>query len=278
MFAPEGWVAQDLDSEMLLSEATYDDRPNNLTSAVTSIGDYGYEAAMSAAATAQDLDTSYLVGRIMRGALYAKYRDSSSDSRPKMMSVYDFSAGIESNGLAALKRPDGSAWGWSTECYTGSEAIGGYFSAMCEARRDDGPHLYGWNDANSGSGGDGRIDEFETGSTDNGTAIATTLPTPPLQFGEDQVSAQAAIVEHATPTGAVVNLVLTRSLLTSGDPYTLTLSANSQSLIKDRKEFSTAARSPTDAVTLDVRQVSGSATEVRGILLLAKRVPKFRPA
>jgi hypothetical protein len=73
-FSPDGWIGCDLFNESLISEAIYLSRPNNASSSVTSIGDFGYEAAKCIAATAQDNDAAYLIGRIEQSRLYVHYR------------------------------------------------------------------------------------------------------------------------------------------------------------------------------------------------------------
>lgn len=277
LFAPSGWKGVDVGdqnrgpAEVKLSDAVYQDRPNNLTSGVTSIGDFGYEAAASIAATAQDNDGSRMVGRVMRGALYVNYRDASSSTHQDRQGRLDFD-GVNAAGIAALRRPDGSEWGWDGEH---SRSM----SAMVEASRDDGPHLYGWNDANAGSTGDGRVDEFDTGTTDNSTAITSTLPVPWLQLGDDQISVQEVLAEHLSPSGATVALRLYRGAVAAPDTHDLSPTLSSTlTFIRDLKLFNTEDRTPAGAVYLEWRQTAGSPSEVRGLVLKYKRLPQLRPA
>lgn len=261
---PEGWFAADLRGEAPFSEAIWDH--------VTQTGDYSYEIPLCIAATASDTDAAYVSARVMRSALWVNYRAASA-THPNRQTVYDFSTGQPSTGLRSLFRPDGSEWGWSPELHS---ALSGdrAFTAMCEGRRSDGSHLYGWNELNAGSAGDGRIDEFETGNTDNGTAITAARDSvghaavyfPWIQFGEDLCSIQEATFFHTAGSGMTGNLRIFRG--TNSTPYDLTPSTSSTlDVIRDLKLPKVEARAAVRRYYLGYQQTdSGAPAELRQIL------------
>jgi len=259
----EGLVAANLDGEVLLSEAIFVHGP-------TAVGDFDYEIPLCVAATAADTDAAYASSRIMRGAILVNYRDSGT--HPDRQVFYDFSSGKEQVGLTALFRDDGKTpWGWSTE-------LSRSMTAMCEARTNastDGRHLYGWNELNAGSVGDGRIDEFEVSETDNGTAIAGSILTPWEKGSEQrQVSGQEIVLEHVSPAGSTGSLTFYRSY--SEDSYALTPSTGSTVVVRDVKMLPQAARAQSAACKVGYSQATGSAREVRKISLRLKRVRAYK--
>lgn len=258
-FSPEGVIGSDLFNEVLLSEAIFLHAPNPA-------GDFTYEAPLCIAATAMDDDTAYLSIRVLRGVIWINYR--ASGSHPNRQVAYDFSSGHQSNGIPALFRPAGGAWGWSLP-------LSRSMTMMTEGRRADGSHLYGWNEQNAGSTGDGRIDEFETGDTDNGAAISASALTPWERLGSRQLSAQEITVEHSSPTGATVFLDFHRSY--PDETYVLTPSLSSTLIVsRDVKMLPLAARVSTAACYLGWRQTAGGASELRGLELRAKALPSYK--
>jgi hypothetical protein len=265
---PEGVFAADLDGEIQLSEHTFLHAPN-----IT--GDFAYEVPLCEAAAAADTDAAYASARIMRGALWINYR--ASGSHPNRQVAYDFSTGSPSSGLASLvdqqglvdwqtgrviRRP-GDPWGWSVVLVRS-------VTAMAAGRRADGLHLYGWNDQNAGSTGDGRIDEIETSETDNGTAIVGSVETPWERLGlRTLLSAQEATLEHSSPVGSTGFLDFHRGR--ADTLYSLTPST-SDTLVysRDVKMLPQPARAAVDACFLGYRQTAGAAREVRTMELRAK--------
>jgi len=260
---PDGLVAADLYNEILISPDVFQHTP-------TARGDWDYEIPKCIAATGMDDDTAYWIAEIARGMIFVNYRDSVSDARPSRQVIYDFSSGKESNGLAALVRGSGdrwpgSLWGWSNELV---RAV----TAMSEGRSSDGVHVYGWNDANAGSTGDGRIDELETSDTDNGTAISASITAPWLRF-PTKLAAQEALLEHSSPSGATVAFDWHRSL--NDETYTLTPSTGSLIYQRDLKMLTTPARAATPAGYWGWRQTVGGAGEIRAITLKVFVLPSF---
>lgn len=263
---PEGLYAADLSREIPLSEAIWLHAPNGT-------GDFSFEMPLAIAATARDIDydltdstiTSYASARIMRSALWVNYRVSGS--HPNRQVCYDFSTG-ELAGLEALQRSRGEPWGWSVPLVRS-------ITAMTEGRRSDGAHLYGWNDANAGSTGDGRIDEIETSETDNGTAITADIDLPLFRVGENLLSAQEFTVEHSSPAGSTGSYTFHR-MTTTNDPYTLTPGTGSATYIRDVKMLTLPARAPAMTCWLTYSQATGNARELRKIELRVKSLPSYR--
>jgi len=232
-------------------------------------GDFGYEIAASVAATSQDNDSSYASVRVIHSIVWVCYRASSSSSTAaNRMLAYDFSAGHETNGLKALSRDNGSRWGWSLPLSRTVSVVG-------FGRRDDGGHLYGWNDANAGTGA-GRIDELETGDTDNSTAISTgtaSIPWIKADEGEDIV-VHRVILEHNSPSGSTGSLVWHRGY--SNDAYTLTPGTSSLDLLSELIHNTTPARTPCTAGHYEYKQASGTAREWRKIKVFIERRKRMR--
>lgn len=268
MFAPEGWVAQSLEGETALSEAIW---KHPVSDADTGVGDFSYEAPQSIASTASDTDNAYMIGRIINNALWVHYRTSGSTAHPDRQVVYDFSTGTDNAGLRTLVRPNGQPWGWSVPMST---AVSGqkWYTALCQGRRSDGNHLYAWNEQNQGATGDGRIDELETGQTDNNsTAISALIATPWIRFGDNYLAGQQLITEHSTPTGATAQERYVRS--TAIDAYTFTPSTSSTlAFSRDIKELTLPARTPAQACYITWAQTAGTAREIRKAALYALRL------
>ena len=280
--APEGLIAGDLDKEVLLTEDIWQHGASEGSSG-SARGDFSYEVPLCVAATARDIDvdvaattiTAYASARIMRSAIYLNYRQpSGSPVRPDRQIVYDFSSGADVSGLEALMRKPGMPWGWSVPLVRA-------FTAMTEGRRSDGSHLYGWNDANAGSTGDGRIDEFETGDTDNGTAIAASVDLPIFRVGANKMSVQEFTVEHLSPTGSTGSFTFHRSPATvggTGDAYTFTPSTAGATVeyARDVKQLTLPARGATESFYWTYSQATGAARELRHVEFRVKSLPSYR--
>lgn len=278
-FAPEGWVAADLQGEIPFSDDIY---LHPRSDAVTGVGDFAYEAAQCVAAAGSDTDTAMMCARVMRGALWVNYRKlSGSTTHPDAQVCFDMSASKQSGPQMVLRDapvvadgktviPAGVTWGWSLPLTSRS------LTAMCEGRRSDGSHLYGWNQANAGSLYDGRVDEFETSDTDNGTAISASLTTPWESFGDsDNIAAREIVFEHDSPSGATVQGQFSRSF--TGDAYTCTPDVSSTLVVSVyRWLLSLSARVHSAACTVGWAQTAGGASELRSIELRASSVRDLR--
>lgn len=231
-------------------------------------GDFSYEIPLAHAATSLDDDTGKLSVRVERNWIWCQYR--ASGSHPNRQIVMDFSAGAESFGLTSLMAEDGRPWPWSPPLIRSVTSI-------CEVVRSNGSHIYAWNEENAGSTGDGRIDEIETGDTDNGTAITGTVESGWIKGDHDErLAAQEFFVCHLTPTGASSFLDFYRSRQNDG-PYTLTLTATGTADVTDELKFLTqAARVQADAVRWVWRQTAGDACELRPSELRLLRLQRFK--
>jgi hypothetical protein len=264
----EGIFAADLRDVKLISEAIYVDQP-------TALGDFSYEGPQSVASAATDSDTSYAWARVLRGVLWVGYRDSTSTTHCNRRVRLDFSSGDEATGLRALYRKAGQVWGWSVPLIGSSALTGGAYNLMTEGRRSDGFHLYGWHDY-EGSTGHGRIDEVETGTTDNSsTAITGRVETPWLRPADSElISGQEAIIEHSSPSGSTGSLLAVRSL--SGDSYTLTPGTSALTTYSQMKFFPQGARVAANAFRLVYLQATGSARELRRLVLKYRRIARYK--
>jgi hypothetical protein len=264
--APEGIVCADLFDERLVSEGIWIRSVNGADTA----SELKAQMDNDAAATAADADTARSHLRIMRNILWFGYHPTTGTSHPSRLLPYDFSGGMDSNGLASLMRAPGVPWGWGVKQVQS-------FSALAEARRADGPHLYGWDENNAGSTGDGRIDEFETGDTDNRTAISAILVTPWERAKDTEyVSAQEVRCEHSTPAASTVKLDLYRSFV-GQTQYEMTPTGEDSVSVTDQiKKLPQAARVVTDAVYLRWRQSAGVGGQLRRLQLRLKRRRRYK--
>ncbi|MGQ0721024.1 MAG: hypothetical protein ACT4PE_05550 [Candidatus Eiseniibacteriota bacterium] len=261
---PGGIIAADLFNEVLISEALWSRELNETDSS------YLLTPMMKndLAATGADTDTARAHARIMRGALYFTFQATGAN-HPARYLAYDFSLGTESSGLSSLLRAPGRPWGWST-------TLRQSFSAFVDARRDDGQHLYGWNEANSGTG-DGRLDEFGTGETDNGSAISLPqLHTPWVRGAAGQrISAQEVRYEHNTPSGATLALTFFRGSAAS-ETHAMTPASEDTSGFSDALKFlPQEQRVGTDSCKLVWAQSAGTAGQLRKLALYLKRLPFY---
>lgn len=144
-------------------------------------GEWAYEIQQCRIAAITGTDGGYFNMMVAGSRLYVSYRSSLSVTYPDRYMVYDFSPSEGLSGVNELLRPDGSPYGWSCPHQV-------RLGAMCEVQDATSPyvHLYGTVDANAGSTGNGRVDEFETGTADNAVAIVpvgyhSMLTDPALQ-------------------------------------------------------------------------------------------------
>jgi hypothetical protein len=270
--SPEGVVACDLFRERIFSYAiwrhpTSDDQ--------NGVGDFSNDLSAAISSSSEDIEstTARQAARIMRGVLWLNY--AASGTHPNRQIAYDFSSAENLNGIEALFRKDGRPWGWSLPL---SATNGRAFTAMCEVRRTVGTVLYAWNEQNQGTTGDGRIDQFETTETDNGTAIAGSVSTAWVRAADrDDLAAQEINYEHSSPTGSTGSLSFHRSFTTGGDTdYAMTPGTTAGVVASEIKLLPTGARAPADACFVTYSQATGTARELRWLQILLKRLPTYR--
>lgn len=174
----DGYVVTDGQDEIIISKDVWNP--------ASGIGEWSYEIAQSRLAADADSDASHFHAKVMGGKLYCTYRRDSSASNgiPNYMLVYDFSGSAEYAGIRGLLRQDGLAWGWSTPLVLPLSVLGEVVTSAGLAR-------YGTKEDNAGANSNGRIEQFETGTQDNGVAIASTQLWLALDMAESTQKKQA---------------------------------------------------------------------------------------
>ena len=173
--------------ERLISLAIYDPTENT--------GDLAYEIGKCVASAAADTDDMRFHAYRFGHVLTIKYRSSASATVPDFEQEYDFSEGSQSGGLTELFRPDGSEFGWSAPFRRPGEAMGQFRNANGVIKLH--------SIETTGSTGEGRIDQLDTGHQDNSTAIATVLHTRTDDQGEiaRRKRERRFALKYKSPTG-----------------------------------------------------------------------------
>lgn len=202
---------------VLLSGAIFD--PNTAT------GDLAYEIGRCIIRTAADNevlsgtdDWAAFCARKFSHEIIIQYRSSASAESPDRMHRYDFSEGAGAGGLRELLRADGTPYGWSTPMRLTGETLGFYRGASGIVKLMARGYLV------QGSVGVGRIDQFDTGYQDNGTAIGTLLYTKMDDLGESRRRHRTHrfTCKYKSPTGHVLTVSHSRDRLrASATSYTL---------------------------------------------------------
>jgi hypothetical protein len=126
-------------------------------------GQLEYAIKRSCIAAASGTDDYAIAAQVHAGILRVRYfKDEDSTTFDREIR-YDFSASMGRVGPAALFRPDGSAYPWSTPLT---------LSVACSAEvvGAEGKVLYGAVDGNAGAT-DGRVDALDVGTQDNGADV-----------------------------------------------------------------------------------------------------------
>ena len=164
-------------------------------------GSLEYAIEQCILASESGADTYRLTASLEGSILYVRYYAASTSTGFDRELRYDFSEGQhEREGLAALFRADGSAFPWSAPLT---------LAPVCSATVpvSGGVKRYGAFDTNAGTD-DGRVDQVDTGTADNGTAIRPTGYTGTLLAGNfDQLQPlRIAMVARKAGTGIVVGV------------------------------------------------------------------------
>ena len=160
----DGLEITDGDAAVIVSSRVW----NREANAGDGAGPWSYEIAKSAAASASGGDDTYFYVSAFGSRLRVNYRASSASSTQANRGlVYDYSSEGTARGIREVVRGDGSPFPWSAPL---TQKLG----AMCMVVGSAGHKFYaGFEAADSTfSTGSGRIDQFDTGTDDNGTAIA----------------------------------------------------------------------------------------------------------
>lgn len=216
-------------------------------------GAMAYEIPLCVAAAASDSPDCWMSGAVFGNRLVYSYRMANP---LYAFSVYDFSLGMDAQGLESLASPDTrKPYGWSTVCYLDANNAEFGPRAMGAVSASDGLRLYGAINDNNGTT-DGRYDRMFTGATDNGNTVTGTLNTRTvLADPNSRISAQSATILHKIGyAGASVNVDRSTGS-TSG--YSVT-SAGAESYAQQGIEFTQAARSPGNRCLVSVDDPSTS--------------------
>jgi hypothetical protein len=155
---PEGIEITDRTQSKIISGEIFD--PSEKT------GDLAYEIAQCRAAAIAGTDGGQFHMALSDARLYVSYRSSSNADYPDRCHVYDFSPSAGVAGVPETLTPEGRPYPWGTPYRLRVGCMG-------EVQDATATHLYGMIDANAGSTGDGRVDEFEhaTLTTDNAVNV-----------------------------------------------------------------------------------------------------------
>jgi hypothetical protein len=123
-------------------------------------GELEYAIAACIAASESGSDDYALSAQVHGMVLSVRYAYSADEWREVR---YDFSLGEGLTGPQQLLQPNGAPYPWSTP-----QTLPVVSSAW--VAEDDGLHHYAARDTNAGAT-DGRVDEVDTGTTDNGVAV-----------------------------------------------------------------------------------------------------------
>jgi hypothetical protein len=176
----------------------------DLWNPVTQVGEWAYEIAQSVAGVAKDDDSSRFEAKVMGGELICTYRSDSSASGglQNYQIRYNFTASQAGSGIAQVLRPDNTPWGWSAPLDLSLCVLG-------EVRKSTGVVRYGTIETNAGAT-NGRVDQFDTGTQDNGSNVVAQLRLA-LDLGDSMRKSSAqeiAVFYKVNGTGAQIDLRL----------------------------------------------------------------------
>jgi hypothetical protein len=190
------------------------------------LGDLAYEINMSAASAASDSDDQYLSMMVMGSKLAVAFR--TQQTYPGKVLFYDFSPGIEASGVEELINPETKRpYIWSPPAtYGGGEQQSYPFGAMGSIRNASGRLDYLCTDDTETSSrtGDGRLDQINTGNTDNGYEYVPYAVVAPFSASEFMaMSPQRLEVVHTSVAGGASTMMFANDQVPSfnNDPYFL---------------------------------------------------------
>lgn len=252
--------------EIGISDDLYDARSGD--------GVLGYEIGKCAEAAANDTDGAWFAARVMGGALYICYR--SSGTYPNRTQEMMFVAGGGASGLQQIMGENGAPLGWGTPWTIGYGALGSV------QKSGNGPaalYKLGAKEESTSAyaTGDGRIDRFDTGINDPGSAVIV-----PVGYGRQdnfgssgrRWRARRFRIKHVQPTGSVTTVGVSRDIAgSSRATYTMT-TTGSDPFGFGVKRVKHAGQSPAKVIQLDwsndglglaPAQLFSAAVEVRSL-------------
>jgi hypothetical protein len=153
----DGFMVTDGRSEAIISRAVWNRS--------TATGTWGY-AVNACRASAKSDGTDFPFRAWMEeGRIAVAFKTDASTWRQQF---YDFSQGISASGLDEVLRGDGEPFGWSCPTNITNMSVGAV------ATKSDDLYKYCSIEGNAGSTGDGRLDRYDTGHQDNGSAVTAT--------------------------------------------------------------------------------------------------------
>ncbi len=236
------------------------------------LGDLVYEINKSVAATDADDDSSYFYMSVLRTKLAVSYRSSASFSSADSVLWYDFSPGIEASGVEELASSDTrQSYGWSSPCrYNAVNGRG--LGPLAAIPTDVGMLYYGCHEGNNSATADGRIDQIETGSADNGETQFAGIAMFPHLISDDftRMSAQRIQFLHKRPIGTtLVTLAVSRdAAFTNSTAYQVSNSTD-PFIYQAIQLASNPDRSPTSVIWLRYTDQESSGGNQNGFWTLA---------
>lgn len=236
--AGDGWGSYLTRSGIVAADKTLLEKviSEDLYNPVNGDGVLGDEINLCLASLDADADDAHFHAAVLGSELHVSFRDGAV-SIPNGKLIYNFSAGVDASGLEELINPETRrTFGWSAQ-------IGLQASSMCEVRRSGGTKRYMAVDTNAGATGDGRVDQFDTGTTDNGSDynVLAYLSTQMAQTGL-MFSAERAEVIHKSPVGSSVQITHYRTV-DRAESNTRTLTESSSLFSKEMIELPENSRS-----------------------------------
>jgi hypothetical protein len=155
----EGFFACNADTgEELISKSVYDDE-----APVGERGELEYAIGACISASESDSDDYRIHAQVHGSVLSVRYWSNAEAGHCDRELRYDFSEGVGRTGLAEVLRRDGTPYPWSAP-------LSLEHSVSAWVTEGDGKHHYAAIDSNDGTA-DGRVDEIDTGTEDNGTPV-----------------------------------------------------------------------------------------------------------
>ena len=260
----EGYCVTDgnKDNERIITREIWDAEQN--------VGDLAYEINQCVLATAADSDGAYLSAEVIGDSLFLSYRKDSNATYPNRTFRYGFAASAANSGLAQILDAQGQPFGWSPPWTIGYGALGSVRNASGLVK------LGAKDEADSAhSTATGRVDRFDTGTNDVGSAPIVGLLYQRMEtFGGFRARCQKFRAKHKTPTGSTTAMTINRTVDRAGSTgYTLPVSG-SDPFVETRRRTKIAGQVPSRCAEVVVTNdgLGGSAFEWYGCELEIRRL------
>lgn len=188
LISGHGWAAYATLDGIIVTDKSR--RELNISKAIynrtTETGDLYAELLRCETSAATDSDNQYLSMALMGNKIAVScgynYSVGNNNYNGSKVLYYDFSRGIEANGLDELVGgEDMKAYGWSAPCIYNLQNAGYRIGAMGYVSTNNASAEFHAVDTNLGTVGDGRIENIGSGiSSDNGNTYVGYAVMPPL--------------------------------------------------------------------------------------------------